>query len=125
MTADMPEYPDVVLAIANVDTTDPERLAAFWGELLGRRVSHSDGTYVGLECAPQFGAGMVFQKVADPAPGKNRIHMDVICSDTNATAKRVEELGGRRADGYPDSPHAIVMADPDGNVFCLIPPPGN
>jgi predicted enzyme related to lactoylglutathione lyase len=121
----MPEYPEVVLAIANVDTTDPERLAGFWGELLGRRVSHNDGVYVGLEWAPRFGAGMVFQKVADPAPGgKNRIHMDVICADINAAAEQAEQLGATRADGYPHSPLGIVMNDPDGNVFCLIPPPG-
>jgi predicted enzyme related to lactoylglutathione lyase len=124
MSADMPDYPDAVLAVANVDSRNPERLAAFWGALLGREVGTIDGVYYGLEWAPRFGAGMSFQRVADPTPGKNRIHMDVICSDIEATAKRAEELGAARADGYPQTPLGIVMTDPDGNVFCLIPPPG-
>jgi len=123
MSADTPDYPDVVLAMVIVDTPDPERQAAFWGELLGRRVSHRDGTYVGLEWAPRFGAGLVFQKVAEPTPGKNRIHVDIICSDIEGTAKRAEELGATRAEGYPTQ-NIAVMNDPDGNVFCLVPPPG-
>jgi predicted enzyme related to lactoylglutathione lyase len=119
-----PDYPDVVLAMVIVDSVDPERLAAFYGELLGRRVSHRDGTYVGLEWSPRFGAGLVFQKVADPTPGKNRVHVDIICSDIEATAKRAEELGAGRADDYPKTEYVIVMRDPEDNVFCLVPPPG-
>ena len=125
MSSEYPDYPDVVLGIVIVDTPDPERLAGFYGELLGRKVSHNDGTFVGLEWHPRFGAGLVFQRVGDRTPGKNSIHFDVICSDIQATAARVAELGGRRADGYPESPHVLVMNDPEDNVFCLIPPPGS
>jgi predicted enzyme related to lactoylglutathione lyase len=120
----MPDYPDVVLGIVIVDCTDPNGLAGFYGELLGRKISHDDGHYVGLEWAPRFGAGLVFQKVEEPTAGKNRVHIDLICSDYAATAARAEELGGKRAPGFEDVGDLAVMLDPEGNHFCLIPPPG-
>jgi predicted enzyme related to lactoylglutathione lyase len=121
----MPDYPDVVLGIVIVDCADPEKLAAFWSELLGRKITNEQGTFVGLEWAPRFGAGLCFQRVPEPKVGKNRLHMDLICADINATAARVEELGGKHADGYPDHPGVIVMLDPEDNEFCLVPPPGS
>jgi predicted enzyme related to lactoylglutathione lyase len=123
MTEVYPDYPDVVLAMVIVDCADPEHLAAFWGELLGRKISHRGEPYVGLEWAPRFGAGLVFQRVSEPKTGKNRVHVDVICQDIPATVARVEELGGRRADGYAEG-NFVVMLDPEGNEFCLVPPPG-
>jgi predicted enzyme related to lactoylglutathione lyase len=106
-----------------VDCADPEPLATFWGELLGRKITHRDETYVGLEWAPRFGAGLVFQRVSEPKTGKNRVHVDIICTNVEATVRRVEELGGRRADGYGGGDF-VVMLDPENNEFCLIPPPG-
>lgn len=119
-----PDYPDVVLAMVVVDCVDPDRLATFWGELLGRQVLPGDETYVSLEWAPRFGAGLIFQRVAEPTPGKNRVHTDIICSDIEATAKRAEELGARGAEGYAMQ-NIVVMLDPEDNVFCLVPPPGS
>jgi predicted enzyme related to lactoylglutathione lyase len=118
-----PDYPDIVLGIVIVDCEDPERLATFWGELLGRTISHRDDPYVGLEWAPRFGAGLVFQKVSEPKQGKNRVHTDIICTDVNAAAVRAEELGARRAEGYQGK-NFTVMLDPEDNEFCLVPPPG-
>ena len=121
-----PDYPDVVAAIIIVDCADPERLASFWGELLGRKVINDQGgQFQGLEWSPRFGCGLCFQRVPEPKVGKNRVHFDIICQDLDATAKRVEELGGKRASGYSaNDPHVIVMLDPEDNEFCLIPPPG-
>jgi predicted enzyme related to lactoylglutathione lyase len=119
-----PDYPDVVLGIVVVDCADPERVATFWSELLGRAINFRDESWVHLEWSPRFGSGLVFQRVSEPKTGKNRVHTDIICADMHATAARVEELGGKRADGYPSSPHAIVMLDPEGNEFCLVPSPG-
>jgi predicted enzyme related to lactoylglutathione lyase len=114
-----PDYPDVVLGIVIIDCADPERLATFWGELLGRKITHREERYVGLEWAPRFGAGLVFQRVSEPKTGKNRVHPDVICADVQATAARVETLGGRRAEGYGDG-RFVVMLDPENNEFCLV-----
>jgi predicted enzyme related to lactoylglutathione lyase len=103
-----------------VDCTDPERLAAFWGGLLDRRVRERRGPYVFLATGRSGGYGLGFQRVAGPKTGKNRVHPDLICDDVHATAARVEDLGGKRVQGYEDGGF-LVMADPEGNEFCLLP----
>lgn len=118
-----PDYPDVVLGIVIVDCLEPQRVAAFWSELLGRRIVLNREDWAHLEWSPRFGAGLCFQRVDHPKTGKNRVHMDILCADIHATAARVEELGGCRAEGY-DNPGIIVMLDPGGNEFCLVPRPG-
>jgi predicted enzyme related to lactoylglutathione lyase len=118
-----PNYPDVVLAIVIVDCLEPQRLAVFWSELLGRKIVRSREDWVDLEWAPRFGAGLCFQRVKHAKAGKNRVHTDLLCADIAATAARVEALGGRRAEGYAHS-QALVMLDPEGNEFCLVPKPG-
>lgn len=115
-----PDYPPVVAGIIIVDCADPRRLADFWGELLGRKVTNDQPDFKGLDWAPRFGAGLCFQRVPEPKVGKNRVHFDVICSDIPATEQRVLELGGRRAEGYPDDPTVVVMHDPEDNEFCLV-----
>ena len=103
-----------------VDCTDPERLAAFWSGLLGRKVRDRRGPYVFLASGGSSGYGLGFQRVVEPKSGKNRVHPDLICDDVHATASRVEELGGTRVQGYKPGGF-LVMADPEGNEFCLIP----
>jgi predicted enzyme related to lactoylglutathione lyase len=119
-----PDYPDVVLGIVIVDCLEPQRVAAFWSELLGRKIVRSREDWVDLEWAPRFGAGLCFQRVNQPKTGKNRVHVDLLCDDIHARAAQVEELGGRRAEGYGTNPKVIVMQDPEGNEFCLVPKPG-
>ncbi|MCP9958559.1 VOC family protein [Streptomyces sudanensis] len=108
-----PEIKDVI-----VDCADPERLASFWAELLGRPVTGRTGPYVWL--ARGTGPGMGFQKVAEPKTGKNRVHFDISSPDPAAVRARVEALGGRCLDRYA-SGGFLVMADPEGNEFCVIP----
>ncbi|MFF2995776.1 VOC family protein [Streptomyces sp. NPDC057950] len=100
------------------DRADPERLASFWAQLLGRPVAARTGPYVRLARAD--GPGLGFQKVTEPRAGRNRIHSDVASQDPAAGRRRVEASGGRllpqyAAGGFP------VMADPEGNEFCVIP----
>ena len=116
----MPDDPPVVAGIIIVDCADPQRLADFWGELLGRKVTNDQPGFKGLDWAPRFGCGLCFQQVPEPKVGKNRVHFDVICDDIPATEKRVVELGGRRAEGYADNPKVVVMHDPEDNEFCLV-----
>jgi predicted enzyme related to lactoylglutathione lyase len=118
----MPVYPDVVIGVVVVDCHDPARLAAFWGELLGRGVVPSHERWVDLEWAPKFGVGMSFQAVPELKQTKNRLHVDVFCVDVEAEVSRVEALGGRRADILASN--AVVMLDPEGNEFCLVRMPG-
>ncbi|WSQ06548.1 VOC family protein [Streptomyces sp. NBC_01231] len=102
-----------------IDCVDPERLASFWAELLGRPIAARTGPYVWL--ARGDGPGVGFQKVAEAKAGKNRIHFDVASEDPTSEQARVEELGGRPLDRYAAGGF-LVMADPEGNEFCIIPP---
>ncbi|MFE2889191.1 VOC family protein [Streptomyces graminifolii] len=101
-----------------VDAMDPERLAAFWSELLGRPVVARMGPYVWLR--REDGLGLGFQRTEDPKSGKNRMHFDITSPDPAAEQQRVEMLGGRRLEQYADGGF-LVMADPEGNEFCIIP----
>jgi predicted enzyme related to lactoylglutathione lyase len=101
-----------------IDCTDPERLASFWAALLGRAVARRTGPYVWL--TREQGLGVGFQKVAETKVVKNRVHLDLSTSDLVTERQRVEQLGGRPAEGY-EAGGFVVMADPEGNEFCLIP----
>ncbi|MFJ5079559.1 VOC family protein [Streptomyces sp. NPDC088553] len=101
-----------------VDATDPERLAAFWSELLGRPVVGRMGPYVWLQ--RDKGLGFGFQRTGEPKSGKNRMHFDITSPNPTAEQQRVEELGGRRLEEYAVGGF-LVMADPEGNEFCIIP----
>ncbi|WP_440085341.1 VOC family protein [Streptosporangium sp. LJ11] len=101
-----------------IDCADPERLATFWGVLLGRPIAGRMGPYVWLE--RENGLGVGFQKSGEPKVGKNRVHFDLAAADPPAEQRRVESLGGRRLEGYEEGGF-LVMADPEGNEFCIIP----
>ncbi|MEU6347020.1 VOC family protein [Streptomyces sp. NPDC046977] len=101
-----------------VDATDPERLAAFWSELLGRPVVGRMGPYVWLR--RENGLGLGFQRTSEAKSGKNRMHFDITSPVPAAEQQRVETLGGRRLEQYDDGGF-LVMADPEGNEFCIIP----
>ena len=101
-----------------VDAADPERLAAFWSELLGRPIVGRVGPFVWL--ARRGGLGFGIQRADAAKAGKNRLHLDLASADPAAEQARVERLGGRRLTEY-DSGGFLVMADPEGNEFCVIP----
>ena len=114
MSAETGEILDII-----VDCVDAERVASFWAELLGRPIRGRRGPYVWLE-RTGGGHGLGFQTVAEPKIGKNRMHVDVAVRDVAAGAARIQRLGGRRVEGY-EAGGFLVMADPEGNEFCLIP----
>src|SRR6266568_178194 len=101
-----------------IDCHDPERLASFWSELLGRPIAGRVGPYVWLQRTD--GLGMGFQKTAEPKTGKNRLHLDLGSADPASERQRVESLGGRLLPEYAPGGF-LVMADPEGNEFCIIP----
>lgn len=102
-----------------IDCSDPEKLARFWSSLLQRPVEGRKGPYVWLGRAAGA-TGLGFQKVEEPKRGKNRVHIDVSGSDVAVIKRKVEDLGGRRVGGYEDGGF-LVMADPEGNEFCVVP----
>ena len=109
-----------------VDCSDPERVAAFWSEVLGVEVGEAledPIQYLPLDPASPDGPRVTFQRVPEGKSVKNRLHFDVTVDDLDAATARVEALGGRRLAGpdfLEDGFGWRVMADPEGNEFCLI-----
>lgn len=104
------------------DTTDPKALAAFWADVTHAPVAHDYGEYVVVDWNPT----LAFQYVSHPTAGKNRIHIDLLAPDERAAQEEVERivsLGACRI-GSVDMREAswVVLADPDGNEFCLFLP---
>jgi hypothetical protein len=102
-----------------MDCANPEDLAGFWSALLERPIEGRKGPYVWL-ARLRGGIGLGFQRVEQSKGGKNRVHIDVSGADVVEIKNRVEALGGRRVDGYDDGGF-LVMADPEGNEFCIVP----
>ncbi|RBY87154.1 VOC family protein [Blastococcus sp. TBT05-19] len=110
-----------------VDCRDPEALAAFWAAVLDYRVlgQEDDGS---VEIGPEAGFGgpaptLVFGAVAQPTPGKLRLHIDVNPTDRDQEAEleRLLSLGARPADvGQTGDEGWYVLQDPEGNEFCLL-----
>jgi catechol 2,3-dioxygenase-like lactoylglutathione lyase family enzyme len=110
-----------------VDCRDPEALAAFWAAVLDYRVlgREEDGS---VEIGPEAGFGgpaptLVFGRVDDPTPGRRRLHIDVNATDRDQDAEleRLLGLGATPADvGQTGDEGWHVLADPEGNEFCLL-----
>jgi len=109
-----------------VDTRDPDRLARFWAETLGWRRTHEEPDEVVLEPpagSPQDGVvpDLLFLRVPEEKVGKNRLHLDLRPDDQAREVERLEVLGARRVSVGQDADVSwVVLADPDGNEFCVL-----
>ncbi|MGI8699032.1 MAG: VOC family protein [Mycobacteriales bacterium] len=109
-----------------VDTQDPDRLARFWADVLGWRRTYEEPDEVVLEPpagSPEDGvvADLLFLRVPEDKAGKNRLHLDLRPEDQAAEVERLEALGARRVSvGQGEDVTWVVLADPDGNEFCVL-----
>ena len=109
-----------------IDTPDPAGLARWWAELLGWRITYEDPEEVVLE--PPAGTSedgispdILFLKVDDPKEAKNRLHIDLRPDDREAEVERLVDMGARHVDiGQGDDVSWVVLADPEGNEFCVL-----
>jgi predicted enzyme related to lactoylglutathione lyase len=109
----------------SVDAEDPPRLARFWAEVLGYRVLFEDNEETVIGAAPDIYPGLCFLAVPTPAPktGKNRLHIDLAPDDHEAEVARILALGATRVDiGQGPDVSWSVLADPEGNEFCVLQP---
>jgi predicted enzyme related to lactoylglutathione lyase len=113
-----------------IDSVDPQQLAPFWCQLLGVEIDAAigDNEFLLLSPAPD-GLTVGFQRVPEGKTGKNRLHLDLVVDDLNASTAEIENLGGRWLE--PGTTRELegfqwrCMADPDGNEFDIdILPPG-
>src|SRR6478735_3538729 len=112
------------------DAHDPVRLARFWGSILGRELAENaadDDADAGAALAPKDDTGfrIRFEPTQEPRTGPNQMHIDLTSTSLDgqrATVARALALGGRHLDiGQGDVAH-VVLADPEGNEFCVIEP---
>jgi predicted enzyme related to lactoylglutathione lyase len=105
-----------------IDSSDPSGLASFWEQVLDYRRTYEDGDMVEIE--PRDGAGnaLLFLKVPDSKKVKNRIHLDLKPTDQDAEVERVKSLGATEVDIGQGDVTWVVLADPEGNEFCILRP---
>jgi hypothetical protein len=111
-----------------IDCHDPKSLATFWAEVLGWRVTYEEGDEVVIE--PPEGSAecdvcpdLLFIRVPEDKTVKNRLHLDLRPDDQDAEVERVLSLGATRADvGQDGSESWTVLADIEGNEFCILRP---
>ena len=107
-----------------VDADDHRALAEFWRRLLDVEVAEEIEDWVQLTPDPG-GVYLAFQPAPDgAAPAGMRIPPDLEVEDVDAARASIVELGGRevRVVHEPNGDTHLVMADPEGNEFCILPP---
>ena len=112
------------------DARDPGRLARFWSALLGWEIADEtpeeiDVWPAGYTYPDPVAVPIVFVPVPESKTGKNRVHLDLAsrsAADQAELVSRARDLGGGPVDiGQGEVPW-VVMADPEGNEFCVLEP---
>jgi catechol 2,3-dioxygenase-like lactoylglutathione lyase family enzyme len=117
----------VTLGVVAIGVADVERAAAFWSAALGyRRRRDGFGGWANVLMPPDGSGTPLALQTSETAPPEHpRIHLDLHAADAVEQAAEVERLVGLGAarvawDSYPDDPDFVVLADPDGNRFCVV-----
>jgi hypothetical protein len=103
-----------------IDAHDAEALGAWWARVLGwPHHTDADGDVI---LTPPAGAGptWLFAAVPDDKVVKNRVHLDFTPDNQQAEVDRVIGLGARRVDIGQGEQTWVVLADPEGNEFCIL-----
>lgn len=114
-----------------IDCHNPQLVAEFWRDALSWRITHISESEAVLE--PPTGSPLIdvapdllFLKVPDEKVVKNRLHLDLRPDDKEAEVARLKALGAVEVEiGQSADPNTtwVVLADPEGNEFCVLEPP--
>lgn len=116
----------MTLGCLTIDTTDAAALAGWWARATGGTAE--DQTGGAAEAFTVVAEGLpvlAFQRVDDPTPGKNKLHMDLGVADAAAAVAELTAIGAtvvaERSMGDPAEGVFTwtVLSDPDGNQFCV------
>jgi predicted enzyme related to lactoylglutathione lyase len=110
----------------SVDANDPVRLAHFWAGVLGWEMAETADDDIALLPTDDTGFLIDFVPTQEQKDGPNQTHFDLTSTsleDQQHTVAKALELGGRHIDvgQRPEEGH-VVLADPEGNEFCITPP---
>lgn len=103
-----------------MDCRDIAAQARFWAEVLGYQVVFEADDEVVIGKDDHTYPGLVFGPVPEGKSVKNRLHIDLNPSDQQAEVERLETLGAKRIDIGQGDVTWVVMADPEGNEFCVL-----
>ena len=117
------------LQCITIDAHDPHALAAFWAEALDWKVGEDVNeieVWIERELGDPKNTGfpdILFLKNSDKKQGKNKLHLDLRPDDQAAEVARLESLGAKKIDIGQSAELTctwVVMADPEGNEFCVL-----
>jgi predicted enzyme related to lactoylglutathione lyase len=103
-----------------VDAEDPARLARWWAEALGYVIVTDEPDEVEIRRSADELPGLLFGFAPDAKTVKNRLHIDLRPDDQEAEVERLVDMGARLADIGQHDVSWVVLADPEGNEFCVL-----
>jgi catechol 2,3-dioxygenase-like lactoylglutathione lyase family enzyme len=113
--------------VVALGVSDVGRAARFWCAALGYETREDGFGGWSMVLVPPDGPGtkIALQRSETPPPDHPRVHFDLHVADAAeqaAEVARLVSLGAERVDwdSYPDDPDFVVLADPDGNRFCVV-----
>jgi predicted enzyme related to lactoylglutathione lyase len=105
-----------------VEAADPAGLGRWWRDALEWEIVNDDPAEYEIRPSTDRLPGLLFVHGPDAKTVKNRLHLDFRPDDQDAEVARLEKLGATHADiGQGDVPW-VVLADPEGNEFCVLSP---
>jgi hypothetical protein len=106
-----------------VDCEEPKHLADFWCEVLGYQVVYESNDIVDIAPDAETFPGIEFIRAVHHERRKSPLHVDLNPDNQDAEVARLIALGARRVDvGQPADARWAVLADPEGNAFCVLAP---
>jgi hypothetical protein len=112
------EWEQVVVA-----AQEPAALGRWWADALGWVVVNDSAEEFEIRPSADRLPGLVFLPVSEAKLGKNRLHLDFRPDDQQAEVERFIRAGARRVDIGQGKPTWVVLADPEGNEFCVLAAP--
>jgi predicted enzyme related to lactoylglutathione lyase len=103
-----------------IDAKDPAALARFWAAVLGYQILYEGPGELVIGTGAHDYPGICFVPVPEDKAGKNRLHIDLDPDDRDAEVERILALGARHADVGQGDVSWVVLADPEGNEFCVL-----
>jgi hypothetical protein len=103
-----------------VDSRDPEGLGRWWVDALGWVVVNDDPDEFEIRSTPDRLPGLLFVRVPELKSSKNRLHLDFRPDDRDAEVTRLLALGATEVDVGQSDSSWVVLADPEGNEFCVL-----
>ena len=112
------EWEQVVVA-----AQDPSALGQWWASALGWVVVNDSAEEFEIRPSADRLPGLVFLPVPEAKLAKNRLHLDFRPDDQQAEVERFIRAGARHVDIGQGKPTWVVLADPEGNEFCVLAAP--